>query len=338
MTPDDLGLGGMVKKTGDFIGRRSLFRSDTMRDDRKQLVGLLTDDPKVVLMEGAHVIGTRGGKRAAGADARPGHLELFQPEPRPLDRHGDGEGRAAAHGREALGVAPRRRADPGHRHRHRFSRAAGEARMAELRSPVAARRSPIAPPIAGEGGAVRMAERPFLGKFILRADPQEAVERLRDGARAGPAVRSADQLDGRGHIVPLDGAGRMDAGHRRRGGGGALAPSLRRRARRHAPPARRRERLLHRHRACRREGARASDEAHDARPASARLPGRHGDGLGLRPRQRDDLAGCSTMRRRAGRSSGSSSAGRWPTISGASSPMRAANGACPSSRRSRARS
>jgi len=56
VTPDDLGLGGMVKKTGDFIGRRSLSRPDTTREDRKQLVGLLTEDPQVVLMEGAHVI------------------------------------------------------------------------------------------------------------------------------------------------------------------------------------------------------------------------------------------------------------------------------------------
>jgi sarcosine oxidase subunit alpha len=58
VTPHDLGLGGMVKTSGDFIGRRSLLRADTVREDRKQLVGLLTDDPKVVLMEGAHVIGT----------------------------------------------------------------------------------------------------------------------------------------------------------------------------------------------------------------------------------------------------------------------------------------
>ena len=58
VTPDDLGLGGMVKKTGDFIGRRSLSRSDTARSGRKQLVGLLTDDPNTVLMEGAHVITT----------------------------------------------------------------------------------------------------------------------------------------------------------------------------------------------------------------------------------------------------------------------------------------
>jgi sarcosine oxidase, subunit alpha len=56
VTPDDLGLSGMVKKSGDFIGRRSLSRPDTSRADRKQLVGLLTDDPALVLMEGAHVI------------------------------------------------------------------------------------------------------------------------------------------------------------------------------------------------------------------------------------------------------------------------------------------
>jgi sarcosine oxidase subunit alpha len=58
VTPDDLGYGGMVKKSGDFIGRRSLSRSDTARSDRKQLVGLLTEDPAIVLMEGAHVIAT----------------------------------------------------------------------------------------------------------------------------------------------------------------------------------------------------------------------------------------------------------------------------------------
>src|SRR5690606_19101841 len=56
VTPDDLGLGGMVKRSGDFIGRRSLFRRDTAREDRKQLVGLLTESPTTVLMEGAQVI------------------------------------------------------------------------------------------------------------------------------------------------------------------------------------------------------------------------------------------------------------------------------------------
>jgi sarcosine oxidase subunit alpha len=44
------------KKKPDFIGKRSLDRADTARSGRKQLVGLLTDDPKLVLEEGAHII------------------------------------------------------------------------------------------------------------------------------------------------------------------------------------------------------------------------------------------------------------------------------------------
>ena len=58
VAPDDLRMPGMAKTSADFIGRRSLTRSDTVRKDRKQLVGLLTEDPSVVLMEGAHIIAT----------------------------------------------------------------------------------------------------------------------------------------------------------------------------------------------------------------------------------------------------------------------------------------
>ncbi|HEX9906355.1 MAG TPA: sarcosine oxidase subunit gamma family protein [Propylenella sp.] len=51
----------------------------------------------------------------------------------------------------------------------------------------AIRRSPLAhrEPLAGENGAARIAEAPFLGKFILRADPPEAVERLRSALGLG---------------------------------------------------------------------------------------------------------------------------------------------------------
>lgn len=56
VTPIDLGMSGMVAKTKDFLGRRSLSRSDTARDDRKELVGLLTDDPQAVLAEGAQIL------------------------------------------------------------------------------------------------------------------------------------------------------------------------------------------------------------------------------------------------------------------------------------------
>ena len=44
------------KKKPDFIGKRALSRPDTKRADRKQLVGLLTEDPKLVMPEGAQIV------------------------------------------------------------------------------------------------------------------------------------------------------------------------------------------------------------------------------------------------------------------------------------------
>ena len=56
VTPDDLGLGGMVGKTKkDFVGMRGGMRPDLVAAGRKQLVGLLTDDPAAVLEEGAQI-------------------------------------------------------------------------------------------------------------------------------------------------------------------------------------------------------------------------------------------------------------------------------------------
>jgi len=56
VTPIDLGMGWLVSRSKDFIGRRSLERADTTRDDRKQLVGLLTDNPEEVLPEGGQIV------------------------------------------------------------------------------------------------------------------------------------------------------------------------------------------------------------------------------------------------------------------------------------------
>jgi sarcosine oxidase subunit alpha len=54
VTPDDLGMGWIVRKDdSDFIGRRSLRREDTTRPGRKQLVGLLSDQ---LLPEGAQLV------------------------------------------------------------------------------------------------------------------------------------------------------------------------------------------------------------------------------------------------------------------------------------------
>jgi sarcosine oxidase subunit alpha len=57
ITPVDLQMDWIIsKKKYDFIGKRSLYRPDTMRKDRKQLVGLLTNDPKEILEEGAQIV------------------------------------------------------------------------------------------------------------------------------------------------------------------------------------------------------------------------------------------------------------------------------------------
>ncbi len=57
MTPHDLAMDWIVSKAKpDFLGKRSHLRSDITRAGRKQLVGLLTDDPSFVLPEGTHII------------------------------------------------------------------------------------------------------------------------------------------------------------------------------------------------------------------------------------------------------------------------------------------
>ncbi len=60
VTPIDLGLGWTIgRKKRDFVGKRSLARPDMVPADRKQLVGLLTDDPSTVLEEGAQLVDPR---------------------------------------------------------------------------------------------------------------------------------------------------------------------------------------------------------------------------------------------------------------------------------------
>ena len=56
VTPIDLGMEWIVSRNKDFLGKRSLDRADTTREDRKQLVGLLTDNPEDVLPEGGQIV------------------------------------------------------------------------------------------------------------------------------------------------------------------------------------------------------------------------------------------------------------------------------------------
>ena len=56
VTPVDIGVGRMVSRRKDFLGKRSLAMENLVRDDRKQLVGLLTEDDQEVLPEGGQIV------------------------------------------------------------------------------------------------------------------------------------------------------------------------------------------------------------------------------------------------------------------------------------------
>jgi sarcosine oxidase subunit alpha len=57
VTPDDLGMAWIVNASkGDFVGKRSLVRPDALREDRKQLVGLLPVDAESRLPEGTQLL------------------------------------------------------------------------------------------------------------------------------------------------------------------------------------------------------------------------------------------------------------------------------------------
>jgi sarcosine oxidase subunit alpha len=64
VTPLDLGL--VVAPDKDFLGRRSLNRSDAARLDRKQLVGLMPDDLNIVVPEGAQIVAAPGSTTMIG--------------------------------------------------------------------------------------------------------------------------------------------------------------------------------------------------------------------------------------------------------------------------------
>ncbi|MEA2779737.1 MAG: sarcosine oxidase, subunit alpha [Rhodospirillaceae bacterium] len=57
ITPHDLGMAWAVsKQKADFFGKRAFGRPDTARPDRKHLVGLLTENPSEVLLEGGQIV------------------------------------------------------------------------------------------------------------------------------------------------------------------------------------------------------------------------------------------------------------------------------------------
>ncbi len=68
VTPDDLGLARMVATAKpDFIGKRSLSLADLARAGRRQLVGLLPEDPAFVPDEGAQIVAVAAPPKGAAA-------------------------------------------------------------------------------------------------------------------------------------------------------------------------------------------------------------------------------------------------------------------------------
>jgi len=64
VTPLDLGMNWLVSGAkADFLGKRSLARSDTARAGRKQLVGLLTLDPQTQVPEGSPIVSAANAGR-----------------------------------------------------------------------------------------------------------------------------------------------------------------------------------------------------------------------------------------------------------------------------------
>ena len=122
VTPQDAGMGWVVSKVKDFIGKRSYTRSDTAREDRKHLVSVLPvgQDPAA---PGGHPADRphrdREFRDPTGSAAGSRHLQLPQRRARSLVRVGVDQERAEPHrpdpdggGRRPAGRRRRRRDRP----------------------------------------------------------------------------------------------------------------------------------------------------------------------------------------------------------------------------------
>ncbi|GAB3580343.1 FAD-dependent oxidoreductase [Calidifontibacter terrae] len=79
VTPQDLGMGWVISKTKDFIGKRSYARAGHVQEGRKQLVALFPADKSLRLPEGSQVVETQH------APAEP--LKGVAPQPIPMLGH-----------------------------------------------------------------------------------------------------------------------------------------------------------------------------------------------------------------------------------------------------------
>ncbi len=106
VTPDDVGMGRMVAMSKpDFVGKRSLSLADLKRPGRKQLVGLLADDPAPPARRGRTDRRRPADASGDGGD-RPRHVFLYEPDARPLVLPGASRRRSRQDGRDDLHGRP----------------------------------------------------------------------------------------------------------------------------------------------------------------------------------------------------------------------------------------
>ncbi len=149
-TPNDLGLGGMLKKSGDFIGRTLGQRAGLLEEGRLQLVGLAPIDVAHRLRSGAHLV-SLGGTRP---EPRLRHGHVHGGRRQRLDRSRAARRRPCAPWRTSdRGLARLLRGGRSHRH-HAASCRSGERACPHLNR---VRRSPALLPRVRMAGRVKRA-------------------------------------------------------------------------------------------------------------------------------------------------------------------------------------
>ena len=189
VTLADLGLDWAIGKTKkDFVGKRSLQRPDMLAANRKQLVGLLTDDPAIVLEEGAQV--TESANPPTGSSAL-GHVtsSYASADSRPLDRARARRRGALAHRREAQ-CADAGRRDSGDGYGADLLRQAGSASPCLMRRSQRARRCRALPFLRVRDSPCPRRRRPRVsscGAARARASPAASPSAPSRRSRLGPA-------------------------------------------------------------------------------------------------------------------------------------------------------
>lgn len=204
VSPLDLGLQWLLAADKDYLGKRSLARPDAQRADRKQWMGLLSEDGRTVPPEGAQLVDFPSPRR--GPETAQGHITSSYHSAclgRPIAlgllsagraRHGEVVQAARRDGsRVKLRVVSPVFYDP------KGERQKAGAGPEEAAAPAAVAAPPPAPPrkrhaledlLSGPEGqllalpGLRLEARPFRGYLNLRGDPDAApfLQAVRDAA------------------------------------------------------------------------------------------------------------------------------------------------------------